>query len=269
MEKGINKVKLYVKKTNKASKVYEKVYNSLLSNNFKIVEDNSDLVISIGGDGTFLKMLHENNFDNKSYYASINAGSLGFLSSIDRSRVDDFIKMIKNNKFIIREINPLTIKVYKEKEIIELNCLNELTIRKTDFSSLRCDILVNDKILDQYVGDGIIVNTSIGSTGYNLALGGPIIDRDIKAYSITPIVPIVNSVYKSLTNSFVLDMNKKTTFILNKTNNISIVTDGKVYNIDNITKVECLLSKKTIKCLMASDYDYIKNIKTKIIDYGG
>ena len=268
MKKNISRVKLYVKNTLVAHEIEKEVRDELLKNNFEINDNNFDLLISIGGDGSFLKMVHMNNFDDNCYYAAINAGSLGFLTSIDKENIKTFIKDIRNNQFKIRKSNILKVKAYTSQNDDEFYCINELTIRKIDFTTLKCEILINNSLLDKYVGDGLVISTPIGSTGYNMPLGGAIIDNDIMGYSITPLVPINNSVYKSLVNSVIISAEKKVTISFNDNSNLAIVSDGKLINLLEIERIECSLSNKSIECIMPIGYNYIDNIKSKIIDSG-
>ena len=264
MNNNIKRIKLYVKNTTLAHEVEKVLKEELLQNNFEINNEIFDLVISVGGDGTFLKMVHDNNFNPNIYYASVNAGSLGFLTTIDKSQINELINNLKNNNFNVTEVDVLKTRVYFGKEVKELNSINEFVLRKCDFSSLRCDILIDEQLLDKYVGDGLVVSTSLGSTGYNMALGGPIIDKEASVISITPIVPINNRVYKSLSNPFIINPKRKISFVLH--DNLCLLSDGKINNVSDIKKIECALSKNSIKCLMPNDY--INNIKCKIIDSG-
>ena len=264
MNKIINNVRLYVKDTLKAHKVKEIVVNELLINGFVIDNNNYDIAISIGGDGTFLKMLHANNFNNSIYYASINAGSLGFLSSIESNNIKKFILDLKNNLFDLKEMDILKTIVYSDKKEEYLS-LNEITIRKSDFSSLKCEVKINNDLLENYNGDGLIISTATGSTAYNLALSGPIVDPSVKGYIITPIAPINNRVYKSLINSLIISNDKKIS-IVPENNNLCIVVDGKLININNVKNIECFITNG-IKCIVLKEYNYIKNIKSKVIDY--
>lgn len=266
MNKEVNTIKLYVKDTLKAHEIENIVRKELADNNLLLDNDSFQLAISIGGDGTFLKMLHDNNFDNSLYYASINAGSLGFLSSINENQIIDFIKSLIDNNFNIKELNILKSNLYGNNIVNEILSINELTIRKTDFSSFKCDIYVDDKLLNKYNGDGLVISTPIGSTGYNLALNGPIIDNDIKALSITTIAPINNKVYKSITNSIIIDAKRKITLVFEDNTNLCYLNDGKMNTLSNINKIECILDNKSIKCIMPNEYNYIDNIRTKIID---
>lgn len=265
MNDKISRVKLYVKDTFKAHDAEIIVKNELLNNGFIIDDNNYDMVISLGGDGTFLKMLHKTNFNSNIYYVSINAGSLGFLSSVEKDNIKKFISDLKNNLFNIRELDLLKIKVSSMEEI-EYFSLNELTVRKTDFSSLRSDVYINNDLLENYIGDGLVVSTSIGSTGYNLALSGPVVDPSVKAYILSSIAPINNRVYHSLINPIVISNDKKITIIPSDNNNLCILTDGKIINIDNIKRIECSIINDAIKLIVPKEYNYINNIKAKLVD---
>ena len=265
MNDRMNHIKLYVKDTPKARIVEEKVVQELLDNDFIIDNNDYDIAISIGGDGTFLKMLHANNFNNNIYYLSINAGSLGFLSSLENSDIKKFISDLKNKVFDIKNLDLLKTRVFSSNEI-EFFSINELTVRKSDFTSLRSDVYINNDLLENYIGDGLVVSTSIGSTGYNLALSGPIVDPKINAYVLTSIAPINNKVYSSLSNSMVIASDKKITIIPSDNNNLCILIDGKIRKIDNINKIECIINSNRIKCIVPKKYNYINNIRKKVIN---
>ena len=265
MERIINKVKLYVKDTDKAHNT-EKLLKSVLNEHkYELNNNDYDIEISIGGDGSFLKMLHHNNFKDNIYYASINAGSLGYLSSIDCNRVEEFINNLDNNEFNIKEISLLKVLVYTNNNIKELYCINEFTIRKNDFSTMKCNVLIDNELLEEYNGDGLVISSPIGSTGYNMVLGGSIIDNSIKAYSLIPIAPINNKVYKALTNPVILSDKRKLTIIPRNNKNLCYLCDGIINNINGINKIECSLDK-VIKCIVPKDYNYLNVIKSKMID---
>lgn len=265
MERMIKRVKLFVKDTPKAHLIEKKVKEELLNNNFEINDTKFDLGISIGGDGTFLKMMHKSNFDCNKYYASINAGSLGFLSSVDSDNLMDFITNLNNSSYKVKEIDVLKTKVYNKKEIHEYYSLNEFTVRKSDFSTFKSDLFINDHLLENYSGDGLVISTVTGSTGYSMVLGGAIIDNDLESFMITPIAPLNNKVYKSLSNSFIVSNKNKVVIIPKNSHNLCYLSDGEIYNTC-FDKIECKMANKKIKLLVQNDYNYIDNIKSKIID---
>lgn len=267
MGRNINRIKLYVKNTDKARNVHINVKNALLKHKFELNEVDYDLLISIGGDGSFLKMLRANNYDSNVFYAGINAGSLGFLTSIESVQVDSFIESINNNDYLIKDVDLLKVVVYSNNEIKEFYCINEFTLRKNDFSTMKADVLINNQLLENFSGDGLLFNTPTGSTAYNQALGGAIIDNDIKAFSMIPIAPINNKVYHAISNTTLLSKNKKITIIPKSSNNLCYLTDGLVFNDENIEKIECFLDK-SIKVIFPSNDNFVSRLKSKIINSG-
>lgn len=263
--KKIKRVKLFVKDLDHIKELRNILKESLLKYDF-IIDDEFDLSISLGGDGTFLKMIHANNFDNKGYYIGINAGSLGFLTSYDAKDINLFIESLIKENYKINELPILKTIIETNNEILEYLSINELTIRKNNFSTMKSDVYINDELLNTYTGDGLIISTSLGTTGYNLSFNGPIVDKDINTLTITPIAPITNKVYKSINNSIVISGNKKITIMPNGNKNICVLNDGKLHNIENIKRIEIELSNNKIECLVPIDYSNINVIKSKTLD---
>jgi len=264
--KKIKRVKIYVKNNNNAIHLMNILRNELLKCGFEISDVAYDLAISIGGDGTFLKMIHDNHFNSDIYYASINAGSLGFLSTFDDNGITRFVKSLQNNSFRINTLDYISTKIIMSDLKRELSSINEFTIRKTDFSSFRCSILIDNILLDKYIGDGLVISSPLGSTGYNMALNGVIVDNDIHGLLITPIAPISNKVYKSLMNSIVIGHKRNITIIPEDSSNLCFLTDGKLERINNINKIDLSLSLNKIQYIISDDYNYINNIRSKVLD---
>ena len=82
----------------------EIVRKKLLDSDILEKEDNYDIAIAIGGDGTFLKMVSETYFDSNILYVGINAGTLGFAQEINIDEIDNFISSLKTNNYKIEEI---------------------------------------------------------------------------------------------------------------------------------------------------------------------
>ena len=82
MERIINRVKIFANKNNESLSLKNKVIAYLAKYHFEVVEENYDLGIAIGGDGSFLRMLKQTNFNSQAYYVGINSGTLGFLQEI-------------------------------------------------------------------------------------------------------------------------------------------------------------------------------------------
>lgn len=148
-----------------------------------------DLTISLGGDGTFIKTV--------SYIRSsgvpimgINTGRMGFLSNISKDHIEDTLTKVKNKEFEYQKRSLL--RVYTEDDLFgEDNfALNELTVHKKDTASMiTVHASLDNKYLNSYWADGLIVATPTGSTAYSLSCGGPIITPGCQVHILTPIAP--------------------------------------------------------------------------------
>ena len=95
----LKKVKIYSNKSAKSLEIVDLLMKKLVEKSFDIVEENEELAIAVGGDGTFLKMLKKSNFDSNICYVGINTGTLGFLQEIKPDEIDEFINKIINEEY--------------------------------------------------------------------------------------------------------------------------------------------------------------------------
>lgn len=158
-----------------------------LFSEFQDVNNNLDLIFSIGGDGCILSsvaLIRESGIP----ILGINLGNLGFLSSIAKTEIDTAISEVLMNNFILdkRTLIQLT---NSDGLFGDLNfALNEFTVVKKDnLAMINIHVYVNDVFLNTYWADGLIVSTPTGSTGYSLSCSGPIVAPGTKALVITPI----------------------------------------------------------------------------------
>lgn len=262
----IKRIKIFANNNDKSLSLKDEVANKLIENDFEIVDNNFDLGIAIGGDGSFLRMIKDNNFDSDTYYIGINAGTLGFAQEVEINDIEEFINDLKEDKFLVEEIGIQESTIYsKDDKIDEFYSLNEIVVREKTLNTLKLDVYIDNYLLENFAGDGILVATSFGTTAYNLSFGGSIIYNTFHALELTTIAPLNNKTYKTISNSIVLPQNKNITLLPTKTDNLILTVDGvnKVY--DNVIKIETIMKDKTIKCLRNKDYNFIKKINEKFI----
>ena len=194
---------IYIKKliellTAKGLKVllpdYEIIKETDLSNNMadgqRLISE-SDIVISIGGDGTLLHTARLFAGTNIPIFG-INKGRLGFLTEFMPDEALNFLDFIIHEKYEKSERDMLElIHVRDGQEIRKMSSLNDVAISRGIFSRpITINLEINDKFLNSFSGDGLIIATSTGSTAYSLSAGGPIITPTIKdILLIMPICP--------------------------------------------------------------------------------
>ncbi len=142
-----------------------------------------ELVITVGGDGTILRTLHNCNVK----IFGINAGVVGFLTEVHIQNAVESLKRILDEDYSIDKRVRLNISL--NDRILE-PATNEAVIHTAEIAKMRLyDIQVNGVQAQTVRADGIIISTPTGSTSYAMSVGGPILDPRVDAFIIVPIAP--------------------------------------------------------------------------------
>lgn len=164
-------------------------YQSSLSPILTGDSDRAALALSIGGDGTFLTTANTVGGSGIPVMG-INAGHLGYLSATDIGQADEVADKIVAGHYITESRTLLKVDSTSHSLPAKPFALNEAAFLKQDTASIiTVDVHVNGNYLASYSGDGLIVSTPTGSTGYNLSAGGPILSPRSTDWIITPIAP--------------------------------------------------------------------------------
>jgi NAD+ kinase len=156
----------------------------------KEIHTQSDLIISLGGDGTLIGV--SRLCTNKSPpVLGVNMGRLGFITEFSRAELYDQLELVLKEKVEIAKINLYkTIVTRKDKKIFQGFFLNDAVVSKNEISRMfSLTVESNDEHLYDLSGDGLIVSSPIGSTAYSLAAGGPILHPFVGGITLTPICP--------------------------------------------------------------------------------
>ncbi|QGY45492.1 NAD kinase [Maribellus comscasis] len=163
-------------------------YNSFFHSYIDFDETN-EFIFSVGGDGTFLhSVVNIRNFDIP--VVGVNSGRLGYLADISQEHMNDALTEIFNRNFSVVERSMLQVE-FQGRENLDFNfALNEITVLKTDTSSMiNISAYLDKELLNNYWADGLIIATPTGSTAYSLSVGGPILTPDSENFVITPLAP--------------------------------------------------------------------------------
>ncbi|WP_298521388.1 NAD(+)/NADH kinase [uncultured Methanobrevibacter sp.] len=246
-----------------SSSIHERLLEISKELGIDVAEDieNADIIISIGGDGTFLKTAR---LSGGKPIVGINTGTLGYLTEISPDEIKDALTDIKNGNFRIEE------RMMVEGEIIKPNgdkiripeSLNEIAISKNTFGVVRFDAIVNTKLINSYTADGILVCTPTGSTAYNLSCGGPIVDPTAQIMTLTPIAP-----HTILNRSVILSddsiVELKITELRQNTQ-AYVLYDGKAIEVCSGDAVRIKKSDNITKIIKLEERSFIDNIRENI-----
>ena len=230
----------------------------------KLFEE-SDILISIGGDGTLLSLSRRSYRYNKPILG-INAGNLGFLTDVKLDEIEEFIDKIFQEEYRIEERMLLDVTLHSKINNKSLIAFNDIVLSR---SSIEGMVNVNayvtsrtshmeKKHLNRYCGDGVIVSTPTGSTAYNLSAGGPIVYPLTEAIIITPICP------HSLTERpLVLPADFKISF--ESQNETIIVVDGQdIYNLKFFDAICIKIAPQRLRMIHRLERNYFDVLKQKL-----
>ena len=152
-------------------------------------------VITVGGDGTFLKAVHmfEKNIDNIVFFI-YNTGHLGYFSNYDDDSLNALIEQVNSNEYKVSQYSMLDYKINTSDGIIEGRALNEVTIINPT-RTLMLDVFMDNVLLEHFRGTGVCISTPAGSTAYNKSLGGAVIDASLDAFQVTEIASINSKIF--------------------------------------------------------------------------
>ena len=147
-----------------------------------------DLIFVIGGDGTLIRAARDTASKNVPLIG-VNLGTLGYLCELEEATVFSAIDQIMEDKFMLEDRMRLNgYVVLSGRQLGDQTALNDIVIHRSGALQLvRLVVYVNGQYLNTIEGDGVIVCTPTGSTGYNLSAGGPIVDPKARMILITPI----------------------------------------------------------------------------------
>ncbi len=154
--------------------------------------ENVDMVVVLGGDGTLLSMADCIAAAGKSIpILGVNFGSLGFLTEVTLPELYPSLEAALGGKARVEERMMLASTVCRPRETFAAYlALNDVVVTKTARSRMiDLSVYVGEEFVTRVKADGLIVATPTGSTAYNLAAGGPIIQPDVSAMILTPIAP--------------------------------------------------------------------------------
>ncbi len=228
--------------------------------------ENAELIVCVGGDGALLRTLRDLNFPQKPIIG-VNTGHLGFFQEIMPDRLDAFVSAYRNNTFIRQKMKVAQAVVETKHEKTRLYGLNEIGIKADKSRSIHLNLSFGSSFVERFSGDGIIVATPAGSTAYNYALGGCIVDPGLDLLQVTPISPMNTTAFRSFTSSVVVPpeicINVFPEFTFE--NSLLVVADGKEYKFEDITGIYVSFSDKNVELLRLEGYNFWNKVKTKFL----
>lgn len=152
------------------------------------VPADTELIIVIGGDGTFIHTAKD-LIDLQVPIIGINMGNLGYLTEIDANHYENDLEQLAEGNYHVEDRMLIDGEILRDGQVINRDiALNDVVLNRSQtLGIIDYEVRVNQKFLNRYSADGIILSTPTGSTGYNLSAGGPVVYPSAEIILATPI----------------------------------------------------------------------------------
>ena len=239
----------------------EKIEVTGLFNSSRDLSGEESVILSIGGDGTFLEAVTIIK-DLPITVAGINSGRLGFLADISQEEIVKAVDSIALGQYTIEERT--LIKLTTNDPLFgDFNiALNEITVHKRDDSSMiTIHAYLEGQYLNSYWADGLIVSTPTGSTAYSLSVGGPLVLPGSSDFVLSPIAPH-NLTVRPLV--FPDEMNLKLK-IDGRSRHVLVSLDSRSVVVESSLELNISKAPYKIKTLRLKDHQFFNTLRSKLM----
>lgn len=254
----------------RSNQLKSRMYQYLIDFNLTYDEDKPDLVITVGGDGTFLDAFHRyvDRLDSTAFIG-VHTGHLGFYADWVPSEVEKLIIEIAKTPFQVVEYPLLEVTIRNKvggKESTFL-ALNEATI-KTAEGSVVFEVEIRGEHFETFRGDGLCIATPSGSTAYNKALGGAILHPSIEAIQITEMASINNRIFRTIGSPLILP--KHHTCLLKPLVDRSFLVsiDHFTDTYTDVSSIQCRVAEEKIRFARFRPFPFWDRVRDSFIAEG-
>lgn len=220
-----------------------------------------DLVIVMGGDGTFLSVARK-VAPYRIPLIGINQGHLGFLTQVPNEAMVQELTGMLTGKYIPEERILLESTLLRDEQpVSQALALNDVVISRGGAGQMiEFEVFINKEFVYTQRSDGLIVSTPTGSTAYALAAGGPILQASLRAFTVVPICP------QSMTNRpIAVPDTCEINILITKAGDARAHFDGQSYlDIQSMDTIRIRRYRNSLRVLHPSHYQYYKTLRQKL-----
>ena len=222
---------------------------------------NADYVISMGGDGTFLKAAVRVGIKSIPLIG-INMGRLGFLADVLPGEVETALQAVLEGNYNIEEHTAIQISTNGGDFDGCHYALNDIAVLKRDIASMiGIHTSIDGSFLVNYQADGLIVSTPTGSTAYSLSNGGPIIVPQTRTLCLTPVAPHSLNIRPIV----ISDSSTVTLEVESRSHNYLVAVDGRSYNMHEGSTVTISKAPFVTRIVKPNGRRYFSSLRDKMM----
>lgn len=221
----------------------------------------AELLLSIGGDGTFLDAVGYVR-DSGIPILGVNSGRLGFLANVSAGEIDEAVESICCGRYVTEQREMLHLEVDGEVLPRFDYALNEVSVLKTELSSLlKIHAYIGDVYLTTYWADGLIIATPTGSTAYSLSGGGPIVSPECKNIILTPVCPH----NLSMRPLIVPDTARIRLKVDGRSKNFMLCMDSKMQKMEDSHELQITTGNMHVNVVKLANHNYYETLRNKLM----
>lgn len=222
---------------------------------------NADYVISMGGDGTFLKAAVRVGIKSIPLIG-INMGRLGFLADVLPGEVESALQAVLEGNYNIEEHTAIQISTNGGDFDGCHYALNDIAVLKRDIASMiGIHTSIDGSFLVNYQADGLIVSTPTGSTAYSLSNGGPIIVPQTRTLCLTPVAPHSLNIRPIV----ISDSSTVTLEVESRSHNYLVAVDGRSYTMHEGSTVTISKAPFVTRIVKPNGRRYFSSLRDKMM----
>jgi NAD+ kinase len=227
---------------------------------FKGDPDGLDLFVTLGGDGTLLDAVAMVG-DRGIPMLGLNLGRLGYLSIVKLEDTETALKAVMNGRFRTQERSLVQIDGCGDGFGGRNFALNEASVHKRDSSTmLSVQTHIDDRYLNTYWADGLIIATPTGSTAYSLSCGGPLLDPTCNAFVLTPI-----AAHNLNVRPFVVPDHHEIRLEVDPRGDKYLVNlDSRNVTLEATTELRIHKAPFTLKLIQPEGHDHLDTLRSKL-----
>mgnify|MGYP005752891003 FL=1 len=230
-------------------------------------EDQPDIVISVGGDGTLLYAFHRYSSRlDKTAFIGVHTGHLGFYADWVPEEIEKLVIAIAKTPYQVIEYPLLEVIIrYNNGNRESRNlALNECTVKSVE-GTLVMDVEIKGQLFETFRGDGLCISTPSGSTAYNKALGGAILHPSLPAIQIAEMASINNRVFRTIGSPLVLPNHH--TALLKPVNDVDfhITIDHLTLLHKDVKSIQCRVANEKIRFARFRPFPFWKRVRDSFI----
>ena len=231
--------------------------------------NNGDLIIAIGGDGTFLDAVSASKFDDQKIFAGVNTGTLGFLQNISPDEFCSFIQFYSNKKQILTRklfLPKITVKLKNDTEHT-FYAVNEVCLQGIHGQKISFDEFINGDLYQRVKANILCVACSTGDTALSMNAGGSIDFSEHFQLVRTIVIGVRNAAYENFLPNPVICPNFH--FEVGEFNQAELLIDGRLQSFNSpISMLDVsLYGAHFIHKLELGSYSKVKTVRVKLLGY--